>query len=199
MAGYPGLSFQIPSLHPHEQSPSTPPSLHWRLMTNEAAFNIFCASLTVYIGCILYIRLNGLRTFSKMTSYDFAMTIGVGSILGATATNTSGNAAYGLLAIGFLVIFQRIFSHLRVFPAFENMISNDPVCLVWKGELLKENLRATRVTELDVYAKLREANALNFDTVHAVILETSGDIAVLHGDQELDQAILEGVRGIPEE
>ena len=117
----------------------------------------------------------------------------------ATATNTSGNAAYGLLAIGFLVIFQRVFSHLRVFPAFENVISNDPVCLVWRGELLEENPRATRVTELDVYAKLREANALNLSTVQAVILETSGDIAVLHGDQKLDQAILEGVRGIPEE
>lgn len=168
-------------------------------MTNEAALNIFCASLAVYIGSILYIRMNGLRTFSKMTSYDFAMTIGVGSILGATATNTSGNASYGLLAIGFLVIFQRIFSHLRVFAAFENVISNDPVCLVWRGELLKENLRAARVTESDVYAKMREANALNLSAVHAVILETSGDIAVLHGDQELDPTILEGVQGIPGE
>jgi uncharacterized membrane protein YcaP (DUF421 family) len=168
-------------------------------MTNEAAFNIFCASLAVYIGSILYIRLNGLRTFSKMTSYDFAMTIGVGSILGATATNTSGNAAYGLLAIGCLVVFQRIASHLRVFSAFENVISNDPVCLVWRGELLNENLKATRVTALDVYAKLREANALNLNTVQAVILETSGDIAVLHGEQELDPVILKGVKGIPKE
>ena len=168
-------------------------------MTNEAALNIFCATLAVYIGCIMYIRLNGLRTFSKMTSYDFAMTIGVGSILGATATNTSGNASYGLLAIGLLVLFQRIFSHLRVFSAFENVISNDPICLVWKGELLKDNLRATRVTELDVYAKLREANALNLEQVQAVILETSGDIAVLHGEQRLDPVVLEGVQGIPED
>ena len=168
-------------------------------MTNEAALNIFCATLAVYIGCIMYIRLNGLRTFSKMTSYDFAMTIGVGSILGATATNTSGNASYGLLAIGLLVLFQRIFSLLRVFSAFENVISNDPICLVWKGELLKDNLRATRVTELDVYAKLREANALNLEQVQAVILETSGDIAVLHGEQRLDPVVLEGVQGIPED
>ena len=43
-------------------------------------------------------------------------------------------------------------------------------------------------------AKLREANALNFGQVRAVVLETTGDISVLHGEH-LDPAILDHRHG----
>ena len=166
-------------------------------MTFESALNIFYASLAIYLGMIVYIRVNGLRTFSKMTSFDFAMTIAVGSILGATATNTNGQAIYGLLAIGLLVLFQRVLAELRVFGPFENAISNDPVCLLWKGEILEDNLRKCRVTKNDLFAKMREANALRRENVHAVILETSGDISVLHGEEQPADEIICNVQGIP--
>ena len=41
---------------------------------------------------------------------------------------------------------------------------------------------------------LREANALQLSQVRAVILEDTGDVSVLHGPEEVDDELLEGVR-----
>jgi len=60
------------------------------------------------------------------------------------------------------------------------------------GEILHETLRATRVAEEDLIAKLREANGLDLAPVRAAVLETTGDISVLHGDH-MDRQILKGV------
>ncbi len=50
------------------------------------------------------------------------------------------------------------------------------------NRFLDENLRRT---EDDVRAKVREADVQNYDQVLAVVLETTGDISVVHGDTEL--------------
>ena len=45
----------------------------------------------------------------------------------------------------------------------------------------------------DLIAKLRESNVLDFAEVRAAVLETTGDISVLHGDA-CDEALLRGVQ-----
>ena len=42
--------------------------------------------------------------------------------------------------------------------------------------------------------KLREANVLNTNQIRAVVLETTGDISVLHGEGELQDDILKDVQ-----
>jgi uncharacterized membrane protein YcaP (DUF421 family) len=50
------------------------------------------------------------------------------------------------------------------------------------------------VTPADVRASLRQANVLDPADVKAVVLETTGDISVVHGP-DLSEALLEGVIG----
>jgi len=52
----------------------------------------------------------------------------------------------------------------------------------------------SRVTEDDVRAKLREANVFNYHEVEAVVLETTGDVSVLHGGSNFDNDLLADVR-----
>ena len=47
----------------------------------------------------------------------------------------------------------------------------------------------------DLVAKLREANVLDLKQVRAVVLETTGDVSVLHGDV-LDEILVENVKRI---
>ncbi len=70
--------------------------------------------------------------------------------------------------------------------------------LMVDGRMVEENLAQTRVTPSDVRSKLREANVLDPSEVKAVVLETTGDISVLHGDpaSRLDPGLLEGVSGV---
>lgn len=52
------------------------------------------------------------------------------------------------------------------------------------GDIIQENLDRVNMTESDLFGKLREANALNSGQVKAVVFETTGDVSVLHTDDD---------------
>ena len=75
----------------------------------------------------------------------------------------------------------------------ERLMQNEPAILMRDGVIDDAALARTRVARSDLIAKLREANVLDFASVRAVVLETTGDISVLHGEG-LDPALLAGTR-----
>ena len=134
---------------------------------------------------VVLVRINGLRSFSKMTNFDFVMTVAVGSLLAGASQSTSWQS-FGQTCTGMACLFlvQYITARLRkVSDGFESLMQNDPVILMRDGEIIEEALSSTRVARSDLFAKLREANVLNVADVRAVVLETTGDISVLHGDK----------------
>lgn len=150
----------------------------------------------VALGWIVaLVRIVGLRSFSKMTSFDFVATVAAGSLLAAAATS-DGWAAYmqALVALGALFGAQYLIARLRKSSAtVEHAIQNEPLLLMRDGVMIEAALAKSRVARSDVIAKLREANALDLSKVRAVVLETTGDISVLHGDA-IDEELLIGVR-----
>ena len=132
---------------------------------------------------VLLVRVNGLRSFSKMTSFDFVMTVAIGSLL-ASASQVSNWQSYlqAIVAMATLFLVQYTTARIRKSSdKFEQIMQNSPVLLMQDGVVLHHALKQTRVAESDLVAKLREANVLDFADVRAVVLETTGDISVLHG------------------
>ena len=146
----------------------------------------------VYV--IALTRIVGLRSFSKMTNFDFVITVASGTVLAGMgrATDWKGftQAAvvmFALFAVQFVIAKIR-----KKSETFEETIQNDPVLLMIDGRFCTQAMSKTRVSRSDIIAKLRESNTMSFDEVRAVVLETTGDISVMHGSN-LDPAILEGV------
>ncbi|WP_299563806.1 YetF domain-containing protein [uncultured Sulfitobacter sp.] len=144
---------------------------------------------------IIVVRFVGLRTFSKMTSFDFVVTLATASLLaGASQSSTWPAFFQAIIAMTALLSVQYVVARLRQqSDQFEQVIQNCPVMLMRDGAILHDALEATRVAEDDLIAKLREANILDLAEVRAVVLETTGDVSVLHG-QNLQDVILKGVR-----
>ncbi|MBX7542059.1 DUF421 domain-containing protein [Qipengyuania sphaerica] len=143
----------------------------------------------------LLIRVVGLRSLSKMTNFDFVMTVALGSVLAAAVTADKWTV-FGqcLFAMTGLFVVQWLVARVRKdSDAFEHAIQNEPVFLMRDGEFCDDALKSTRVARSDVIAKLREANVLSLSEVRAVVLETTGDVSVLHGDR-LDEKIVDNVR-----
>ena len=141
------------------------------------------------------VRLLGLRSFSKMTAFDFVMTIATGSRLAGTAQATDWEG-FGQVIVGMtgLFLFQCLAALARRRSDIaELVLQNEPVFLMKDGQLIEAALKKMRVKASDVYAKLREANALRLKEVHAVVLETTGEISVLHGGSPPDDEILADV------
>ena len=140
-------------------------------------------------------RLVGLRSFSKMTNFDFVITVASGSLLaGAAQASTWTVFSQALLALAAIFAVQWAIARIgKESDTFEQVIQNEPILLMRDGVIDEHALGRTRVARSDLIAKLREANVLRFSAVRAVVLETTGDIAMLHGGQ-LEVDLLEGVQ-----
>ncbi|MDX1493560.1 MAG: DUF421 domain-containing protein [Longimicrobiales bacterium] len=161
----------------------------------------FLSAVGVYLALVLLTRAMGLRSFSKMSSFDFAITVAFGSLLATAVVSPRPPLLLTVGALASLFAIQWVVSRLRVHSSLlQGVIDNDPRLLMWEGEILTDQLKRTGVTRDDLIAKLREANVLSFAQVRAVVLESTGDVSVLHGDQDgpaLEEGILEGVRRPP--
>lgn len=146
----------------------------------------------------ILVRMVGLRAFSKMTAIDFVVTFAVGSLLaGASQAPDWAEFIQATLAIAALLAIQVAVSIFRrASPELAGSLQNRPVLLMEDGKFIYPALSRSRVTEGDVIAKLREANVLDYSQVRAVVLETTGDVSVLHGEK-LDDRLLDGVERIP--
>lgn len=134
---------------------------------------------------LILARIVGLRSFSKMTAFDFVATIATGSLLAnaAVATDLKG-FAQSMVAIAALFLFQMILASLRRrFEPFRKLVDNRPTILMRDGVFDEDALTRTRVSRNDVIAKMREANAGNFEEVRYVVLEATGDISILHEEK----------------
>lgn len=152
--------------------------------------------IVIYLLIIALTRWYGLRSFSKMTSFDFAITIAIGSLIASSVSTGKPSMLMGGVLIGFLYLFKWLINLLQFKSRrMEAMINNIPTLLMLDGEFIRENLDKTKVTEDEIRAKMREANVLKLSQVKAVVLETTGDVSVLHGSasEELEDYLLEGV------
>ncbi|PQJ32948.1 hypothetical protein BST92_13890 [Nonlabens arenilitoris] len=174
--------------------------MDWIYQSDDPILTTLAASFLIFIAIIIITRLVGLRSFAKFTAYDFAFTIAIGSIISATLTSST-TVVHGVTAIAALLFLTFIFSFLqRVLPSIKKLTSNKPLLLMDGNQILNENLKHARIEKEQLIAKLREANVMSFDQVEAVVLESTGDISVLHRTEDEDslhQDILEGVRKKP--
>ena len=169
----------------------------WFKFSETGFYAIVLTAIGIYITTIICTRIAGKRSFSKMSSFDFAMTVAIGSIVATTIVSKSVSLFDGIVGLTITYGLQLGMAYLRRFKPVEKMIDNSPLLLMDKQEILHKNLRKVRVTEDDLRSKLREANVLELSQVRAVVMEATGDIAVLHTcdtNQKVEDFILQNVK-----
>ncbi|PQJ78603.1 DUF421 domain-containing protein [Polaribacter porphyrae] len=171
--------------------------MEWIYKIDDPLLETIFASFLIFLIIIIYTRIIGLRSFAKFTAYDFAFTIAIGSIISSILTSST-TLVHGAIAIASLLGLTFLFSFLqKKSSAISSLLSNKPLLLMDKDQILYDNLKKGRIEKSQLIAKLREANVLNFKQVEAVVLESTGDISVLHTSDKnikLDKELLEEVR-----
>jgi len=166
----------------------------WLLPDFSTSTIIVISVLLTFFALIVITRIAGLRTFAKMTSFDFATTIAIGSILATVSLDPTTAVGNGVVALITIVLFQVGFAIFqRMSESFRKSATNDPILLMSNGKIIEENLAKTNLHKSELMAKLREANVLRFEDVKAVVFESTGDVSVLHGDEskKLESRILD--------
>lgn len=155
---------------------------------------VLIGTIGVYVAVIALTRLSGVRSLAKMSSFDFAATVAVGSAVASTALGSTPLAS-GVLALALLYALQWTVARLRRRGLLGGLVDNRPLLLMAGSQLVEANLRQAGVSPSEVWAALRQAGVLRREDVRAVVLETTGDLSVLSGDGRLDDELLDGVRG----
>ncbi len=144
------------------------------------------STLIIYLLVMGFTRLFGLKSFSKMNSADFAKTICIGALIAATVSSEEPSLLTGTILIACFFGISYLVSFIRVrYERLGHTLDNRPVLLMCNGQVLRDNLTATNVSEGELKAKLREANVTRLADVHAVVLETTGNVSVIHGPTDL--------------
>ncbi len=171
----------------------------WIVTSWSAVLMVIITTIGIYIALIAFTRIAGLRSFSKMSSFDFAITVAFGSIIASTILAKDPPLLQAVIGLGSLFGIQMIVANLRgKSPIMTKLVENDPILLMKGSTVLDENLKIAKVTHDDLRAKLREANVTQLSQIYAVIMEATGDISVMHNDSDehqLDDILLKGVRG----
>lgn len=168
----------------------------WILMDWQQVIGIALSVLGFYVFLILFTRIVGLRSFSKLSSYDLAMTVGIGSILASTVLSKSTSLLQGVFAIGILFMLQALLSIARRrFKPFKDIIDNQPIILMANGEFLWDNLKEAKLSTSDIKQILRKNGVKSKSEIFAVIMETTADISVIKtSDASPDWSLFDDIR-----
>lgn len=164
------------------------------------ALMIVVSFVCVYLAILIYVRVVGLRSFSKVTAGDFVITLAVGSLLASSISSQSPPIAMTLVALACLLGGQWLYAWLRrSSPLLRGALENEPIVLMVNSNILHDNLRKANISETDLMEKLREANVLRLQDVRAVVFETTGDFSILHSTDRqavIDPRVMLGVRDV---
>lgn len=158
----------------------------WFEISWDSLLAILISGIGIYAAVIIFTRIAGKRSFSKMSSFDFAMTVAIGSIIASTLLSKSVTLPEGVVGLALVYVLQLSIAFLRRFQPVTKLVDNSPLLLMDGKNILENNLKRAGVTEGDLRSKLREANVLEFSQIKAVVFETTGDISVLHSEEEID-------------
>jgi uncharacterized membrane protein YcaP (DUF421 family) len=159
--------------------------------------NVLFETVAIVAVVIALTRLNGLRSFSKQSSFDFPITIATGSVIASTIAGQGTPLMIGVMAVIGLFAFQAAVAIVRVHVGpFEQAVDNRPLLLMEGERIIEANLREARLSREDLIAQLRLANVTDLGQVRAVVFETTADVSVLTGpsDRPLPPMLMENVR-----
>ncbi len=162
-------------------------------------FHTLITGTLSYIGLIIWLRVSGKRTLSKWNSFDFVVTIALGSILASALLTKSVSLVQTMVAIGLLVGFQFILTWLSVRSSIvQTLIKAKPTLLFFKGEFIEHLIKQERVAKGEVLAAIRVRGGSNLNDIGAVVLETDGTFSVIK-DLDVNEAnALRDVQGFRE-
>ncbi|MGB2926321.1 MAG: YetF domain-containing protein [Limnothrix sp.] len=175
------------------------PVVNWEWITTSATavWMVVLKAIAIYLILLLFTRMAGLRSFAKMSSFDFAITVAMGSLLAATTLTQDPPLVQSIVGLATLFALQYIVSWGRhKSSAFVHLIDNQPLLLMAGTQVIKKHLAEARISEADLKSKLRQAGVVNKNQVLAVVLETTGDISIFkNSDDAIDLDLFSNVKG----
>lgn len=145
-----------------------------------ALWRTVAVGVLAYAALLLFLRVSGKRTLSKMNAFDLVVTVALGSTLATILLSSDVSLLQGMTALALLIVLQFVITWTSVRVRWvRRLVTGEPALLVQHGRTLPRALRHARVTEDEIRAAIRASGNQGLDDVAAVILETDGSFSVI--------------------
>jgi len=161
----------------------------------ESIVRSIIITMLAYISIVSMLRISGKRTLAKMNAFDFIVTVALGSCLATVSLNKNVALTDGLLVFFLLIFLQYSITWLSVrYKTIKNIVTSRPILLLYKGELLHSALKKERITIEEIQFSARQRGIDSLKDIHAIVLETTGDLTILQKIQENQAETLQDVK-----
>ncbi|MCC9205249.1 DUF421 domain-containing protein [Arthrobacter sp. zg-Y769] len=161
-------------------------------ITPSEALWVVLSAIGIYAAFFLLVRGFGQRALASWSTFDRAIVIALGSVLGRVVLGYTPTLAAGIIALATMFAMLGLEGYLRRSKSGAYLTSS-PILLMAGSEVLDEGLRKARILEDELYFKLRQSGIRNLSEVAAAILEPTGDVSVLRRGQRIDPVLLRRV------
>lgn len=163
--------------------------------SGESLLRTAILAVCSYAALVVLVRISGKRTLSKMNTFDFLVTIALGSALATVLLSKDTSLVQGVVAFSALIGCQFAVSWSSVrWRWVHRWVTGEPQMLLYQGEYIDSALRKSRVTKEDVLAAIRAAGIADRGSVQAVVLETDASLSVIEAQADGSESTLEGIR-----
>lgn len=123
----------------------------------------------------MFLRVSGKRTLAKLNSFDFVVTVAIGSTLASVLTSKSLPLADGALALALLVALQFAVAWLTVRVRwFERLVKSRPVAVFRRREFDEAVMLRERLARDEVLMAVRRSGFHDLDRVFMTALHPWG-------------------------
>ncbi|RUO33399.1 DUF421 domain-containing protein [Aliidiomarina soli] len=151
----------------------------------ESLLRTLVVGVLAYCALVLFLRIAGKRTLSKMNAFDWVVTVALGSTLATILLSKDVSLAQGAFALALLIALQFIVTWSSVRARWvRKVIAAEPSLLAYQGNYLEKTMHRERVTKDDVMAAVRTAGQASIEDVGAVVLGTDGSFNVIRKGAE---------------
>lgn len=136
-------------------------------------------AIIAYFVVLLLIRLGNKRFLGKLTSHDIILAIILGSIVSRGITGAAPLWTT-LITAAALILLHGALSYASIkFDWVGRWVKGKRKCLVDEGELMKDTMLASKISEEDIMIEARKNGIRNIDEIKYAYLERNGDISVI--------------------
>lgn len=154
----------------------------------DSLWHVAICALLSYFTLFLFIRISGKRTLSKLTAFDFVVTITLGSTLASMMLGKS-TVAEGAVALMVMISLQFLLAYAaKKSPVMEKVLNSKPTLLYYEGKFLEDEMTKEVVTEEEIYAAVRKFRIYSLAQVRAVVMEINGELTVVKKEYGHDDA-----------
>jgi uncharacterized membrane protein YcaP (DUF421 family) len=146
----------------------------------DEVWRTLIVGVLAYLALVLFLRISGNRTLSKMNAFDLIVTVALGSTLATILLNKKVALVEGISAYFILIAMQYLIAWVSVrADGFRKLIKSDPQLLFYRGNYLNEKIKNERVLEEELLQAARSSGINSMDQVEAVVLEPDGSFSVI--------------------